>query len=50
MAQRDPDPASQPEYPPLQSPLPRSPTMDQEEPELDTGEPDIAPERSGDPG
>ncbi len=45
-----PDPAAKPEERPLQSPMPRSPSLDQEEPELNTGEPDIPPERQDEAG
>ena len=35
-----------PEDIPLESPMPHSPSMDNEEPELDSGEADIPPEGS----
>jgi hypothetical protein len=39
-----PDPQQRPEDAPLESPMPRSPTLDNEEPELGN-EADIPPER-----
>ena len=48
MTPRDTDPP--PEDTPLESPMPRSKTLDNEEPELDTGEPDIPSQDSDAPG